>query len=90
MATYTLPKPELLLVGAGPGDPELITLKAYRALQQARVIAWNLAGARGWNGQIITQTSRALAVVLAECQPGDMIAWSQLPAACCAALRNPM
>ena len=51
------------------------------ALQQARRIAANLAGARGWNDRIITETSRALAVVLAECQPGDMIAWSQLPAA---------
>lgn len=51
------------------------------ALQQARHIAAGLAAARGWNARIITETSRALAVVLAECQPGDMIAWSQLPAA---------
>ncbi len=51
------------------------------ALEQARRIARNLAGARGWNDRIIAETSRALAVVLAECQPGDMIAWSQLPAA---------
>ena len=51
------------------------------ALQQARHIAAGLAAARGWNDRIITETSRALAVVLAECQPGDMIAWSQLPAA---------
>ena len=51
------------------------------ALQQARRIARNLAAARGWNDRIITETSRALAVVLAGCQPGDMIAWSQLPAA---------
>ena len=51
------------------------------ALEQARRIARNLAGARGWNDRIITETSRALAVVLAGCQPGDMIAWSQLPAA---------
>ena len=51
------------------------------ALQQARGIAAGLAAARGWNGRIITETSRALAVVLAECQPGDMITWSQLPAA---------
>jgi site-specific recombinase XerD len=51
------------------------------ALQQARHIAAGLADARGWNVRIITETSRALAVVLAECQPGDMIAWSQLPAA---------
>ena len=51
------------------------------ALEQARGIAAGLAGARGWNDRIITGTSRALAVVLAGCQPGDMIAWSQLPAA---------
>ena len=51
------------------------------ALEQARRIAVNLAGARGWNDRVIAETSRALAVVLAGCQPGDMIAWSQLPAA---------
>ena len=51
------------------------------ALQQARHIAAGLAEARGWNDRIITETGRALAVVLAEYQPGDMIAWSQLPAA---------
>ena len=27
-------------VGVGPGDPELITLKAYRILQSVPVIAW--------------------------------------------------
>jgi hypothetical protein len=51
------------------------------ALEQARRIAAGLAGARGWNDRIITETSRALAVVLAGHQPGDMITWSQLPAA---------
>jgi hypothetical protein len=51
------------------------------ALEQARRIARNLAGARGWNDRIIAETGRALAVVLACHQPGDMIAWSQLPAA---------
>jgi hypothetical protein len=51
------------------------------ALQQARHIAAGLAATRGWNGRIITETSRALAVVLAGHQPGDMIGWSQLPAA---------
>ena len=32
---------ELILVGAGPGDPELITVKAWRALQKARVILYD-------------------------------------------------
>ena len=36
--------PELYVVGAGPGDPELITVKAYKALQQANVVLYdNLA-----------------------------------------------
>jgi hypothetical protein len=51
------------------------------ALERARHIAAGLAGVRGWNDRIVTETSRALAVVLAGHQPGDMIAWSQLPAA---------
>ena len=34
----------LYIVGAGPGDPELITMKGYKALQQANVILYdNLA-----------------------------------------------
>ncbi|BAV07609.1 uroporphyrinogen-III C-methyltransferase [Filimonas lacunae] len=33
--------PHLTLVGAGPGDPELITLKAIKALQTARVILYD-------------------------------------------------
>ena len=35
------PKPELILLGAGPGDPELITLKGYRVLQEAPVILYD-------------------------------------------------
>ncbi|TDX01003.1 uroporphyrinogen-III C-methyltransferase [Dinghuibacter silviterrae] len=32
---------ELIVVGAGPGDPELITLKAQKALARARVILYD-------------------------------------------------
>lgn len=36
--------PELFVLGAGPGDPELITMKGYKVLQQANVILYdNLA-----------------------------------------------
>ena len=39
-----LPIPELYVVGAGPGDPELITLKGYKILQQTKVVLYdNLA-----------------------------------------------
>ncbi len=32
---------KLLLIGAGPGDPELITLKAIRGLQEADVVLYD-------------------------------------------------
>ncbi len=35
------PLPELIVVGAGPGDPELITLKAQKALQRADVVMYD-------------------------------------------------
>src|SRR5476651_2915183 len=36
--------PELYVMGAGPGDPELITVKGYKILQRANVVLYdNLA-----------------------------------------------
>jgi len=52
----------LHLVGIGPGDPELMTCKAVRVLEQTRV--W-VAPRSGENG------SSALAIASAQVEPGD-------------------
>ena len=38
---YQKRKAEISIVGAGPGDPELLTMKAYKCLQSADVVMYD-------------------------------------------------
>ena len=42
-------------VGTGPGDPELLTLKAVRALGEADVLAYFAKAGRSGNGRAIVE-----------------------------------
>ena len=44
---------QLVGVGTGPGDPELLTVKAVRALERADVVAYFAKQGRGGNGKAI-------------------------------------
>lgn len=46
----------LILIGAGPGDPELITLKAIRALQKADVVLYDALA----NEELLVHAQRAV------------------------------
>lgn len=54
MTTTTLGR--LYGVGTGPGDPELLTLKAVRAIGEADVLAWFAKEGRSGNGRGIVET----------------------------------
>ncbi len=68
---------KIKFVGAGPGDPELITLKGYRALQEADIVIYAgslvnpvLLDYCSENCQIHNSASMTLEDIIAVCQQG--------------------
>lgn len=57
----------VLLVGAGPGDPELLTIKARRALEQAQVVIHD----RLVSAEILALVPRRARKIYVGKQPGD-------------------
>ena len=83
-----LPQDGVQLELCAPGESRLFDKRHWvasnitnEALLRTRRIAGELAQTRGWNPRIVIETNRALTVVLATHQNGDLIAWSQLPPA---------
>lgn len=58
MNTITGKSPHLTMVGAGPGDPELLTLKAVKALQNADVVLYDALA----NEEILDYANKALKI----------------------------
>ena len=74
-------KGKIQLVGAGPGDPELITLKGLKAIQNAEVILYDAL----INPKLLDYNSKALKVFVKEEElrtkhkTRSMRYWSALP-----------
>jgi integrase len=69
----------------GPGESRYFDAQHWvvskiegEALTRAWGIAGHLAETRGWKPRTVLETRRALAVVLVDHAPGDLIAWSSL------------
>lgn len=46
---------QLIGVGTGPGDPELLTVKAVKALEKAEIVAYFAKQGKGGNGRAIVE-----------------------------------
>jgi uroporphyrin-III C-methyltransferase/precorrin-2 dehydrogenase/sirohydrochlorin ferrochelatase len=62
------PRPGVVLVGGGPGDPELITVRGMRALQAADVVVTDRLGPR----QLLADLRAGVEVIEAGKTPGGL------------------